>query len=440
MTCPPLRSIHSRPPAVCCAFVLALAVGGASGAVTGIDELAERTVARFGEGYTSRIDRQRGLVYVSALDEASMDSAVRIVGRHWDAMRERLFSPEAVRDAPAAGWAPSSPRPVVIVLPTVEDYRRTVRRAWPGGAADLLPSGFYDPRTRTLVSISLSDVLLHELTHALHHGDQLARGQSHAIWIREGLATLFQRVEGPDGSREPTIGRGLVPLQAGVRRGEAPSIAELARMDRDAFLAGAAPRPTPASPRRREASDVSRGTVTTGAGASPDTPTGVRLHYLQARYVMLYLYRRRRVRAFYEAYTRTYETDPSGLAALREATRLDGPALEEAWREWVLGLEPPVERDVRWRAHLGVRMGSAAEGVRVSGLLPGSAAERAGLLQVGDVILSIGRRATPVARALTTAVREYEPGQTVPIELIRDGERIELRHVLGASRSTAGQP
>jgi S1-C subfamily serine protease len=59
-------------------------------------------------------------------------------------------------------------------------------------------------------------------------------------------------------------------------------------------------------------------------------------------------------------------------------------------------------------------------GVRVAGLLPGGAAERAGL-QVGDVITVLaGRRLRKVSEALA-ALNLHRPGDTLEVALLRDG-------------------
>ena len=61
---------------------------------------------------------------------------------------------------------------------------------------DVMPNRFVKGRyvhtNRELASDGSPLVISHELTHAFHHAIMDADGQDHAIWIQEGLATLFE--------------------------------------------------------------------------------------------------------------------------------------------------------------------------------------------------------------------------------------------------------
>jgi len=82
------------------------------------------------------------------------------------------------------------------------------------------------------------------------------------------------------------------------------------------------------------------------------------------------------------------------------------------------------------------------EGVLVLGVDPGSAADRAGLrpakltgdgrIVAGDVILKLGGREIGGVEALRAALDRYEPGDTVTLEIWRDGERISVDVTLEA--------
>ena len=143
--------------------------------------LAAACLERLGAGYKVLHDPQRHIVYVSGLDETTVRFVTGLLTAHADAHRRMLF-PEPLR------WN------IAVILPTVADYRRLS----PMPKA----TGFYHHPSRTLLSISLSGVLLHEFTHALHHNDQAAAGQFHAVWVAEGLATLFQTARVEDGRLE----------------------------------------------------------------------------------------------------------------------------------------------------------------------------------------------------------------------------------------------
>jgi len=65
-------------------------------------------------------------------------------------------------------------------------------------------------------------------------------------------------------------------------------------------------------------------------------------------------------------------------------------------------------------------------GARVIGVLPGSAAARAGLSQ-DDVVVAVGSRTTRRASDVTTALYLHRPGETVAIEVLRAGQPASLR-------------
>jgi S1-C subfamily serine protease len=62
----------------------------------------------------------------------------------------------------------------------------------------------------------------------------------------------------------------------------------------------------------------------------------------------------------------------------------------------------------------GAAQGTSTSGVRVAGVVPGSAAARAGI-QLGDVLTAVGGRAVASPEALHTAVSAHRPGDTVKV-------------------------
>ena len=75
-----------------------------------------------------------------------------------------------------------------------------------------------------------------------------------------------------------------------------------------------------------------------------------------------------------------------------------------------------------------------ATGVRITGVRAGSPAERAGL-KAGDVITAIGAKVVANLFDMTEALRSHQPGDTVVIEVKRDGAKQLLPAVLGTRGS-----
>lgn len=81
-------------------------------------------------------------------------------------------------------------------------------------------------------------------------------------------------------------------------------------------------------------------------------------------------------------------------------------------------------------ALLGVTGRGTAEGIVVTRVYPGEPAEAAGVV-VGDTIVSFdGKRLTTLAR-LTELVGEKNPGQQVSLEILRDGQPMQIKVRLG---------
>lgn len=339
--------------------------------------MSERYLERLGDGYHATIDHKNHLVYVCALDEPLRRRVRRMLAAQLEAHRRTLF-PHPFR------------RNVVVVLPTAGDYERLA------GRAEAL--GHYNPRERCLVTMTLSSVLLHEFTHAVHHNDQLRSGQKHALWLVEAIATLYQYAEVQDGRLVPQTGAGLMEVQAALRGGGEIPLAALVRMEQPEFTEKA------------------------------------ELSYPQVRWLAMYLQRHGKLETFYRAYKDTYRQDATGAAALEKVLARPLAAIHNDWREWVLQQKPAWRPRFEAVAHLGIRMNDHQRGVLVDALLPGSAAQRAGRLKVGDVILTVAGKPTRTPRALTAAVRSCRPGQSVVIEVLRNDRLTRLTQVLGAVR------
>ena len=337
--------------------------------------LAESALKRFGEGYTTRIDSGRHIVYVSALDNVMLRRAMELLGRYHDVLGEMLFTKPARRN-------------IVVVLPTLRDYRRYVPTRG--------VHGVYHRKTRTLMSISFSSILVHEFVHALHDRHQTALGQEHPIWMVEGLATLLQSSRIEKGRLTILKDLQLPVIQSALRTKKAVRLKVLAAMSQRAFLS------------RRK------------------------LHYAQAASVMAYLHELGKLKEFYKAFHRTYSSDAAGLQTLCRVVGRSLAQVEQDWKTWVLSRKLPWKPARNPRAHLGIRMKPVQVGVKVMGFLRGSVAARIGRLRVGDTVLSVAGQTVATARELTRIVQSFRPGQIVEIEVIRDARVVRIMHVLGA--------
>ncbi|MBE3070814.1 MAG: PDZ domain-containing protein, partial [Planctomycetes bacterium] len=340
--------------------------------------LAQANQKHFGAAYRTRIDAARHLVYVSAADARTLDRVVAALSEYADAQAAMLF-PDPL------------PWNVTVVLPTLTDYRAS---GVPAGVA-----GYYNPTTRTLTSLSASNTLIHEFTHALEHADEeRLGGQRHAAWVQEGLATLFQRSRIEKGKIEVLPDASLAALQQAAREGTLRRLADLVALDR------------------------------------PTLARDAKACYPHVRHVMLYLLRQGRLKAFYAAYKDGYASDPTGAKALEAALGKPLDRIEADWRGWLLGLEPPWTPARPPAAHLGIRMGLADQGVKVTALVRGSAAEQGGVLKVNDVVVSVAGQATGSPADLTEVVRGCGPGEVVEIEIIREDRVQVVSQALGAVR------
>ncbi len=86
-------------------------------------------------------------------------------------------------------------------------------------------------------------------------------------------------------------------------------------------------------------------------------------------------------------------------------------------------------------AELGVNARSVEDdtssGAQVQNVQMGGAAAVAGVVE-GDVIVRLGERSISGADELEVAVREFDPGATVPVELIREGRPLTVSVVLAS--------
>ena len=173
-----------------------------------------------------------------------------------------------------------------------------------GGPEARTSAGFYNHGTRTLVIRrgTGTGTTAHEFTHALHFADMEALGQTHPIWVREGLGSLYEESDPrPDGLvglvnwRLPLLKKALAdgqtfPLRAFLE-------------DSDRCFA--------------ERIDVA---------------------YAMARYLCFFLQEKQLLSPWYARYCRNYADDRKGIRSLEEAYGKPLDQLETDWIEFVKAL------------------------------------------------------------------------------------------------------
>ena len=134
---------------------------------------------------------------------------------------------------------------------------------------------------------------------------------------------------------------------------------------------------------------------------------------------------------WYANYLDTFEQDPTGKRALEKTLRRKLFQIERDWRKWAGELKIPFGETSARRARLGMQMKDTPSGIKVAGLLPGSAAPRAKRIKVGDKILKFNGREVKKAIEVIALIHRLGAMQTVTIELKRNNRRITVRQPLG---------
>jgi len=376
-------------PLLIAAIVLPASVvlGAAPGRSDSPDDQASRTAAtylkRLGAGYKTGFDRQRRILYVSALDRKHLAETIQSLASFSDAFRRtlRVTAPDHV---------------ITVVLPVADDYRSL------SPAANV--PGFYRPSDRTLIAIDRGRVLFHEFTHALHHADVAAAGQDHPVWVQEGLACLFETSRITAAGLEPQVDTRVLALQKAIRLKRAISLERLISLKRPAFTRDA------------------------------------ELCYAEARYLMFYLYREGLLDRWYAAYKRTFRKGPTGKAALEEVFKRRLFRIERDWLLWVKDLKMPWGRRRSGQGRLGLQMKDTNNGVKVVGILAHSPAATARRIMVGDFILEFNGHKTRNSAEAVGAIRAAGAMRTVAVKLRRRGRVLTVYQPLGSPGDTQALP
>jgi S1-C subfamily serine protease len=95
----------------------------------------------------------------------------------------------------------------------------------------------------------------------------------------------------------------------------------------------------------------------------------------------------------------------------------------------MMPLEPELMPE---RPFLGVRLEDTDDGVRIAEVVPDSAAEEAGIA-VDDILVALDETEVSTVQGVIEAVMGLEPGDTVALTVLRDGEEVQIDATLGSA-------
>jgi hypothetical protein len=232
--------------------------------------------------------------------------------------------------------------------------------------------------------------LIHEFTHALHYADQAGRGQTHPVWLMEGLASLYEHSKIVDGHAVPQLTYRLANLQAEVRENHQMPFAKMMKLEHQQFTSH---------------------------------------QYPQARYMFMYLYDTGKLREWYDAYTAGYATDSSGAAAWEKVYGKKLDEIEHDWAAWLLKLTPPTPANSPGSASLGISIKQLPDSIQIVDFAPSSGAQLGGL-SAEDAIVDVDGQRIIDAEDLVEVLGRHKVGDKVKIEYRRAGEYRQTEAVL----------
>lgn len=332
---------------------------------------------RYADGYVQERDERRKLMIATGLGGRAHAEMMEMISKQSDEQTRGLF-PDARLD-----WC-------FILVPTEKDAAGVFERELNVDDPSRTP-GVYLHGRRLLVSRDIGASMRHEFTHRLHWADMDSRGQRHAMWVQEGLASLYEDYEWrPDGTVQfvPNLRHNIARRQ--IEAQVDLSFEKLFLLDADSFLAGNA------------------------------------RYYPQARSIFEFLADLGLLSEWYQAYCESFRRDPSGAKAFEKVFGLPIDDVNARWRRWVRDRGRIDDRIDRGDATIGVSGVDAGDGVRIESVV-GPQARRAGLRR-GDVITRIDGRTVRSRSELMIAVAGRNVGEIVRLE-VRRGSMVRMVEV-----------
>lgn len=355
--------------------------------------LAKQDVPSRGTPYAESRDERLRVAYLIGFDEKSNAAArreVQLVAR-W-ALAELFPGMDTDDRHPTDAW-------VTVVLPQRESFQQWLFKEYGPGASGGFSSigGAYNHDEKRLVSQDLGSTLRHEFMHVLHWRHCVRLGQTHPIWIQEGLCSLVEDFdvhgEGPDAAIEPVESWRTNIAKRREHGGTLLPIEQLATMPREKFQ-----------------------------GFRPLA------NYAMARTLFLYLWREHKLGPWYHAYTEGFATEPSGVAALERVFERPVAQINKDYRAWVRALPEVAEEIAPGKASLGLEVESGdGDGMKVVAIVvpgvhlrpPQVKKGEEGEITVGDSIRTIDGKPVREMAELVRVLSGYQPGAVVELEYRR---------------------
>ena len=341
------------------------------------DKIIERYKKDLGDEYNYIKDEKYKLIVISNVEKGRLDGLVGALQAYADCHWKDFFK--------------NKPKYYITVLipNSTEEYRK--RFGGRQGAA-----GFYNPGTRKL-TVNLATgggTMIHEFTHALHYADMEGQEQRHPIWITEGFGSLYEQCTRREGSGYGLLNWRLPGLKQAIAQNNCYPLKDFIKNSGSYF--------------RRSAG----------------------LSYAISRYIFYFLQEKKMLRKWYAKYREDYKDDNTGLKMLEE---IYGKSIEEFEKEWLEFLKPlnygrgGIAAD---RPFIGVGLEDSDAGLKVTRVVEGSPAEKAGLKD-GDLILKMGDKDVKNQSDLQEIVGKHKIGDEVKFVVKRNGEEKELTVKLG---------
>jgi hypothetical protein len=317
---------------------------------------------RFTTGYRSFPDGATNTVLVTTQDPTSRGELLSMLAAMTQDQVSRLFG---------KGLA----QPVAVIVAVGTD----------GEGDGLTPSraGRYEHGMRRLLTRDTGATLRHEFTHALHFAHMERVNQLHPIWLREGLATVFETYRTrEDGSFEFLPNERADAAMQLLATGAAPGLRRLLTMPEDEFQKD---------------------------GEST---------YPLVRSLMEFTASRGALERLYAEAVAGFRDDPACTRALERAHGASLEEIERSWTTWTrergaqgLSTDPT-------QPSIGVTTEDHPDGARIVRFVTKSTARDAGL-RPGDVIVGVDGEPVRSVRELGVALTRLPRRETLTIRFRR---------------------